>query len=180
MNANARILLNHAFALPNAPGVANNFVYNFPSPENWRQDLVRIDHNFTTNTRANFRMIRESWDARRTQSYDTIWQEWYLPAGNYGGRVTKVVNPTMVTDFSFNYAYNYGPRDKATIRSAGNYVRPSDDLRPRTLETARNARGKRRWSKQIAAAAAAARSCYRPFPTAGRYAAPRSRRRAYR
>lgn len=124
MNANARILLDYAFPLPNAPGVANNFVYNFPSPENWRQDLVRIDHNFTTNTRANFRMIRESWDARRTQSYDTIWQEWYLPAGNYGGRVTKVVNPTMVTDFSFNYAYNYGPRDKATIRSAGNYLAP--------------------------------------------------------
>lgn len=44
---------------------------------------------------------------------------------------------------------------EALIRSAGNYVRPSDDLRPRTLEAARRMRGMRRWNKQILAAAAA-------------------------
>lgn len=44
---------------------------------------------------------------------------------------------------------------EALIRSAGNYVRPSDDLRPRTLEAARRKRGLRRWNKQIAALAAA-------------------------
>jgi ferric-dicitrate binding protein FerR (iron transport regulator) len=44
---------------------------------------------------------------------------------------------------------------EALIRSAGNYVRPSDDLRPRTLEAARRMRGMRRWNKQFAAAAAA-------------------------
>jgi hypothetical protein len=44
---------------------------------------------------------------------------------------------------------------EAMIRAAGKYVRPSDDLRPNTLEAARHARGKRRWNKQIAALAAA-------------------------
>jgi hypothetical protein len=44
---------------------------------------------------------------------------------------------------------------EALIRAAGNYVRPSDDLRPRTLEAARRMRGIRRWNKQIAALAAA-------------------------
>jgi hypothetical protein len=49
---------------------------------------------------------------------------------------------------------NFAPIE-ALIRSAGNYVRPGDDLRPRTLEAARHARGKRRWNKQVAAVAAA-------------------------
>jgi hypothetical protein len=44
---------------------------------------------------------------------------------------------------------------EALIRSAGSYVRPSDDLRPRTLEAARRKRSSRRWNKQIATLAAA-------------------------
>lgn len=44
---------------------------------------------------------------------------------------------------------------EALVRSAGNYVRPSEDLRPRTLEAARRMRGIRRWNKQISALAAA-------------------------
>lgn len=44
---------------------------------------------------------------------------------------------------------------EAMIRSAGNYVRPSDDLRPRTLEAARHAGGKRRLNKRIVGLAAA-------------------------
>ena len=44
---------------------------------------------------------------------------------------------------------------EAMIRAAGNYVRPSDDLRPSTLEAARHVRGKRRWKRHLSAAAAA-------------------------
>ncbi|MCL4192770.1 MAG: TonB-dependent receptor, partial [Thermoguttaceae bacterium] len=124
MNNNAKILLDYVIPAPNLSGVTNNFVYNFPVPENWRQDLVRIDHNFTDKTRANFRMIHESWDQRQPQSFNTIWQEWWLPAGNYGGKVTKLINASMLTEFSFNYAFNYGTRNQSTIRPAGNYLQP--------------------------------------------------------
>lgn len=43
---------------------------------------------------------------------------------------------------------------EALIRAAGNYVRPSDDLRPSTLEAARYERGTRRWKRHLSAVAA--------------------------
>ncbi len=45
---------------------------------------------------------------------------------------------------------------ESLVRSAGNYVRPSEDLRPRVLETARVARKERqaqRWTLHMAACA---------------------------
>ncbi|MEK7409626.1 MAG: TonB-dependent receptor [Acidobacteriota bacterium] len=123
LNNNSKLLLGHDFPMPNAPGF-QNFLYNFSVPQNWRQELVRVDHNFTDSTRATFRVIHESWNQRQAGSFDTIWTEWDLPAGNYAGKLNKILNPSMLTEFSFNYAYNYGPRSKPTIAPAGNYLQP--------------------------------------------------------
>lgn len=40
------------------------------------------------------------------------------------------------------------------MKAAGGYVRPTDDLRPRTLEAARRAGSSRRWNYRLAGAAA--------------------------
>ena len=44
---------------------------------------------------------------------------------------------------------------EALVRASGGYVRPSDDLRPSTLEAARDSCSKRRWSYRLAGVAAA-------------------------
>ncbi len=44
---------------------------------------------------------------------------------------------------------------EAMVRAAGGYMRLSDDLRPSTLEAARDSHSKRRWSYRLAGVAAA-------------------------
>ena len=44
---------------------------------------------------------------------------------------------------------------EAIVRAAGNYVQPTDDLRPRTLEAARSVSSRRRWNTHLGALAAA-------------------------
>jgi hypothetical protein len=45
---------------------------------------------------------------------------------------------------------------EALVRAAGGYVRASDDLRPKTLEAARQALTKHRWNRRLGTLAAAA------------------------
>jgi hypothetical protein len=44
---------------------------------------------------------------------------------------------------------------ESLVRAAGGYVRPSDDLRPSTLEAARHSRSNRRWNYRISGLACA-------------------------
>src|SRR5207248_7197717 len=60
LNANAETLLKQLFPLPNAPGFLN-YQQNFSVPENFRQEMLRVDHNFTENTRVMFRLFNDSW-----------------------------------------------------------------------------------------------------------------------
>lgn len=43
---------------------------------------------------------------------------------------------------------------ESLVRAAGNYVQPTDDLRPSTLEAARRSTSLRRWNKRLAGIAA--------------------------
>ena len=44
---------------------------------------------------------------------------------------------------------------ESIVRAAGGYVQPTDDLRPRTLEAARDACAHRRWNRRLGAMATA-------------------------
>ena len=60
---------------------------------------------------------------------------------------------------------------ESMVRAAGGYVRPSEDLRPSTLEAARHSCSKRRWNRSLgglAAAVALLAVCQVP----GRFASP--------
>ena len=42
-------------------------------PTNWREELVRIDHNFTDNVRGTFRYIHDSWDTVTPCLFGQMW-----------------------------------------------------------------------------------------------------------
>ncbi|MBI3471872.1 MAG: TonB-dependent receptor [Candidatus Solibacter usitatus] len=131
LNNNAKILLGHVFPAANSPGFLN-FQQNFSVPEDFRQDMIRVDHNFTERTRVMFRFLNDSWVQTQPltlwsgQSFPTISSIADIPGRNFVGKITKIVSPSVLTEVSFNYANNYGAREKNAVTLRGNYLQPND------------------------------------------------------
>ena len=129
INANARLLLQPLFPQPNTAGFLN-FQQNFSVPENFRQELIRVDHNFTERTKVMFRYINDSWVQTQPltlwsgQAFPTISSISSVPGKNVVGKVTKIFSPSVLSEVSFNYASNYGPKDKNAVVLQGNYLQP--------------------------------------------------------
>lgn len=129
INNNAKLLLGHLFPLPNSPGFLN-FQQNFSVPEDFRQELIRVDHNFTERTKVMFRYINDSWVQTQPltlwsgQAFPSISSISSVPGKNLVGQVTKIFSPSVLTEVSFNYASNYGPKDKKAVVLKGNYLQP--------------------------------------------------------
>jgi hypothetical protein len=130
INANARLLLQPLFPQPNTAGFLN-FQQNFSVPENFRQELIRVDHNFTERTKVMFRYINDSWVQTQpltlwsAQAFPTISSISSVPGKNVVGKVTKIFSPSVLSEVSFNYASNYGPKDKNAVVLQGNYLQPT-------------------------------------------------------
>ncbi|MBM3726841.1 MAG: hypothetical protein FJW40_15650 [Acidobacteria bacterium] len=129
-NRNAQLLLNHLFPQPTLATGFLNFQANFSVPEDFRQELIRVDHNFTDKTKVMFRYINDSWVQQQPltlwsgQSFPTISTVSSVPGKNIVAKVTKIFSPTVLTEVSFNYAENYGPREKDAVTLRGNFLRP--------------------------------------------------------
>lgn len=129
LNKDAEILFNYDFLLPNTTGF-NNFLENVAQPENYRQELVRVDHNFSDRTKLMFRFTHDAWV--QTQP-TTIWANSQIPSigtiTNVPGRsvvakITEIVNPSLLTEVSFNYSNNYANFTQPAITLTGNYLQP--------------------------------------------------------
>jgi hypothetical protein len=129
INANARILLGYLFPAPNAPGFLN-YIQNFSVPENFRENLIRVDHDFTDKLKVMFRFIDDSWIQTQPltlwsgQSFPTISSVADIPGRNFVGKMTKIISPSVLTEISFNYANNYGAREKNAVTLQGNFLQP--------------------------------------------------------
>lgn len=130
INKNARLLLGYLFPLPTLASGFLNYQQNFSVPEDFRQELIRADHSFTDTAKVMFRFIKDSWVQTQPltlwsgQSFPTISSISSVPGMNLVGKFTKVVNPTIYTEVSFNYASNYGPREKNGVVLQGNFQPP--------------------------------------------------------
>ena len=82
------------------------------SPQtNWREDLVRLDHDFTTNNRLSFRFIHDSWDTTvplaqwsyLTNSYPTVPNDFKGPGTAAIIRLTQTFSTTLLNQLAFGY-----------------------------------------------------------------------------
>ena len=96
-----------------------------PRPPSWREELMRVDQNFTPKLRASFHYIHDSWSTVVTP---TLWSNATLPniQTNFVGpgtsavaRLTYTASPTLLNEFVFSYT-----ADHITLTNIGPFQRP--------------------------------------------------------
>ena len=117
LDRNAVAILNSGvIPAPNATSGCNSSIGScydttVSPPTHWREELFRIDHNFTEKTRLTFRYIHDSWDtvvptpqwATIQNSFPTIENNFVGPGISMVARLTQTLSPTLLQEFSFSY-----------------------------------------------------------------------------
>jgi hypothetical protein len=117
IDSNAMAILNTGvIPLRNATSGCNStigscYVSTVSPPTNWREELFRIDHNFTEKTRLMFRYIHDSWDTvvptpqwgTVQNSFPTIENNFTGPGISMVARLTQTLSPTLLHEFYFSY-----------------------------------------------------------------------------
>jgi hypothetical protein len=111
------------------PGDATNPCFFTSSPAqttNWREELVRVDHNFSDKIRATFRFIHDSWQTQTAVplwtnqgSFPTIGTAFKGPGVSLVARLTATASPTLLNEFVFSYTV-----DHIILNNTGNWQRP--------------------------------------------------------
>jgi len=115
--------------LPLIPEANRGAFFNAaPSQQtNFREELVRVDQNFSDKQRFFFRFIHDSWN---TAVATPLWADGSFPTAgtNFVGpgvsmvaNLTSTVSPTLLNEFVFSYT-----TDHISLTSIGNVARPSD------------------------------------------------------
>jgi hypothetical protein len=98
---------------------------NISLPTNWREELIRVDHNLTSNERLTFRFIHDSWDTitstplwTNAGSFPTVETAFGGPGVSLVTRLTSTLNPTLLNEFVFSYT-----TDHIILNNVGNFKR---------------------------------------------------------
>jgi hypothetical protein len=96
-------------------------------PTNWREELFRVDHNFSDKVRGTFRYIHDSWDQiyptplwTNGTNFPTIQTNFNGPGISMVARLNATVSPTLLNEFVFSYT-----TDHITLIPVGAWKRPS-------------------------------------------------------
>jgi hypothetical protein len=109
----------------NTPGQA--YYFNITSqPTNWRQELIRLDHNISNNERLSFHYIHDSWSTinqtplwTNAGSFPTIQTNFTGPGVSMLARLASTFSPTLLNEFVFSYT-----TDHIGLTNIGNWKRP--------------------------------------------------------
>jgi hypothetical protein len=112
------------------PGSSTNQCFFTAAPAqgtNWREELVRVDHNLTDKLRATFRFIHDSWQTTTAvplwtnqTTFPTIGTAFKGPGVGLVARLTATATPTLLNEFVFSYT-----ADHIILNDVGNWKRPS-------------------------------------------------------
>ena len=82
----------------------------------WREELVRLDHNFTSNERLTFRYIHDSWSTVTATTlwacpdgctFPTIQTNFVGPGTSTVARLTSTLTPTLLNEFVASYTADH-------------------------------------------------------------------------
>jgi hypothetical protein len=95
-------------------------------PTDWRQELLRIDHNFTSNERLSFHYIHDSWNTvnqiplwTNQGSFPTIQTNFTGPGVSMVARMASTFSPTLLNEFVVSYT-----TDHIGLNNTGAWKRP--------------------------------------------------------
>jgi hypothetical protein len=102
------------------------FVSSPAQATNWREELVRVDHNINSKLHATFRYIHDSWNQvtpsplwTNGNSYPTIQDSFVQPSASMVARLNAVASPTLLNEFVFSYSVNH-----ISFKNIGAWQRP--------------------------------------------------------
>ena len=112
--------------LPTQGSGANSVYVASPvQPTNWREELIRLDHNLTDKQRLTFRFIHDSWDTitpvplwTNAGSFPTIQTAFKGPGVALVARLSSSFSPTLLNEFVFSYT-----TDHIILNNVGNWQR---------------------------------------------------------
>jgi len=109
------------------PTSGNSFVAAPAQTTKWREELIRVDHNFSDKIRATFRFIHDSWNTQTAVplwtnqgSFPTIGTAFKGPGVSLVARLTATASPTLLNEFVFSYTV-----DHIILNDTGNWKRPA-------------------------------------------------------
>jgi hypothetical protein len=121
VDANAQAILAEIPA-GNAPGalcgtgVISCFNSSPAQQTKWREELVRVDHNFSSNERLTFRYIHDSWSTVTATtlwgcpdgcSFPTIQTNFVGPGTSTVARLTSTLSPSLLNEFVASYTADH-------------------------------------------------------------------------
>ena len=96
-------------------------------PTNWREELFRIDHNFSDKIRGSFRYIHDSWSQiyptplwTAGTAFPTVETNFVGPGVSMVARLTATASPTLLNEFVASYT-----TDHITLAKVGAWHRPA-------------------------------------------------------
>jgi hypothetical protein len=113
-------------------GLDSRYRTSLSLPTNWREELIRVDHNFTDKIRGTVRYIHDSWDTvtdvplwTNAGSFPTIQTAFKGPGVSLVGRLNATFSPTLLNEFVASYT-----TDHIILNNVGNWKRPAGFVVP--------------------------------------------------
>jgi hypothetical protein len=116
----AAIMSTNIIPLPNSntgcnSSVGSCFVADVSPSTYWRQELFKVDHNITANTKLSFRYIHDSWDTTILtpqwgtvqNSFPTIQSTFTGPGLSMLTHLTNTISPSLLNEFVFSYTTDH-------------------------------------------------------------------------
>jgi hypothetical protein len=94
-------------------GAGSIFAAEVAQPTHWREDLVRLDHDFNSKMRFTFRAIHDSWDTTNatvtwgSETFPTIGTHFIGPGVEMVGRLSATISPTLLNEFVASYTTDH-------------------------------------------------------------------------
>jgi hypothetical protein len=115
------------------------------SPTNWREELFRIDHNFTSKVRGTFRYIHDSWSTTTptpnwgtvTNTFPTVQNKFVGPGIDMVVRLTQTVTPSLLNEAVFSYTDSHITLADVNGPGGANYQRPAGLGNPTSADLAK-------------------------------------------
>ncbi|HEX3103906.1 MAG TPA: carboxypeptidase regulatory-like domain-containing protein [Terriglobales bacterium] len=123
------VTVNALEAMIPTPNIGANQWFAAPTlPTNWREELLRVDHNFSDKLRGTFRYIHDSWVQdypvplwTSGTTFPTVQTNFDGPGVSMVARLTATISPTLLNEFVASYT-----TDHITTHLIGAWQRPAN------------------------------------------------------
>lgn len=113
IDPNATSIMPMIPAATSGSGFNSFFNGSVGAPVNWREELVRVDENFTDTTRFFFRFIHDSWNTVTPtalwsgDSFPTETTNFVGPGVSLVAHMANNISPTLLNEFTFSYTTDH-------------------------------------------------------------------------